>query len=93
MSVVINAENISKLYRLGILSSRTIAQDVNRFIARVRGKEDPYMKVGEINNREKKRKIQQLEMERREQIVKVEQRYERSRHNDVVFDRDHDRKW
>ena len=54
MSVVINAENISKLYRLGILSSGTIAQDVNRFIARVRGKEDPYMKVGEINNREKK---------------------------------------
>ena len=54
MSVVINAENISKLYRLGILSSRTIAQDVNRFIARVRGKEDPYMKVGEINDREKK---------------------------------------
>ena len=52
MSVVINAENISKLYRLGILSSRTIAQDVNRFIARVRGKEDPYMKVGELNSRE-----------------------------------------
>ncbi len=54
MSVVIKAENISKLYRLGILSSRTIAQDVNRFIARIRGKEDPYLKVGEINNREKK---------------------------------------
>ena len=54
MSVIIKAENISKLYRLGILSSRTIAQDVNRFIARMRGKEDPYMKVGEINNREEK---------------------------------------
>lgn len=54
MSVVIQAENISKLYRLGMLSSRTIAQDLNRFMARLRGKEDPYMKIGEINNRESK---------------------------------------
>ncbi len=46
-----------------------------------------------LNSREKKRMIQQLEMDRRDQIVKVEQRYERSKHNDVVFDRDHGRKW
>ena len=45
-----------------------------------------------LNNREKKRLIKQLEMDRRDQIVKVEQRYERSKHNDVVFDRDHDHK-
>ncbi|HMS32634.1 MAG TPA: ABC transporter ATP-binding protein [Ignavibacteria bacterium] len=54
MSIVIKSENISKLYRLGIISTRSIAQDMSRFIARVRGKEDPYMKVGEINFREKK---------------------------------------
>lgn len=46
-----------------------------------------------LNNREKKRMIKALEMERREKIVKVEQRYERSRHNDVVFDREHGKKW
>lgn len=46
-----------------------------------------------LNNREKKKMIKALEMERREEIVKVEQRYERSKHNDVVFDRDHGKKW
>ena len=46
-----------------------------------------------LNNREKKKMIKALEMERRERIVKVEQRYERSKHNDVVFDRDHGKKW
>ncbi len=54
MSVVIKAENISKLYRLGIISSKSIAQDVNRLIARIRGKEDPYLKVGQLNQRDKK---------------------------------------
>ena len=54
MSVVIKADNISKLYRLGIISSKSIAQDLNRFIARIRGKEDPYLKVGEVNVRDKR---------------------------------------
>lgn len=54
MSVVIKAEKISKLYRLGIISSKSIAQDVNRLIARIRGKEDPYLKVGQENQRDKK---------------------------------------
>lgn len=54
MRVVIKAENISKLYRLGIISSKSIAQDFNRFIARIRGKEDPYLKVGQVNQRDKK---------------------------------------
>lgn len=54
MSVVIKAEKISKLYRLGIISSKSIAQDVNRLIARLRGKEDPYLKVGQENQRDKK---------------------------------------
>lgn len=58
MSVVIKSENISKLYRLGMLSSRSIAQDLNRFMAKIRGKEDPYLKVGEINYRDKKSKEQ-----------------------------------
>lgn len=49
MSSVIKIENLSKVYRLGVLSSRTVSQDFNRFIARIRGKEDPYLKVNEFN--------------------------------------------
>lgn len=51
MSTVIKVEDISKLYRLGIISSKSIVQDLNRFIARVTNKEDPLSKVGEINDR------------------------------------------
>lgn len=51
MSQVIKVEGLSKLYRLGIVGRRTISEDVNRLWARIRGKEDPYMKVGETNVR------------------------------------------
>lgn len=51
MSISIKTENLSKLYRLGVVSSKTISQDFNRFLARVSGKEDPYQKIGGINNR------------------------------------------
>ncbi|MBV6478545.1 MAG: Vitamin B12 import ATP-binding protein BtuD [Ignavibacteria bacterium] len=49
MSKVIKIENLSKVYRLGVLSSRAVSQDFSRFIARIRGKEDPYLKVNEYN--------------------------------------------
>ncbi len=51
MSQVIKVEGLSKLYRLGIVGRRTISEDVNRLWAKIRGKEDPYMKVGETNVR------------------------------------------
>ncbi|HAY33195.1 MAG TPA: ABC transporter ATP-binding protein [Ignavibacteria bacterium] len=51
MSTVIKVEDISKLYRLGIISSKSIVQDLNRFIARITKKEDPLSKIGEINDR------------------------------------------
>lgn len=51
MSLVIRVEEVSKLYRLGIVGRRTINEDVNRLWARMRGKEDPYIKVGETNVR------------------------------------------
>ena len=51
MTPVIQVENLSKLYRLGVITSGTVAQDFNRLIAKVRGKEDPYQKVGSVNNR------------------------------------------
>lgn len=49
--IVINVENISKQYRLGVVGTGTISHDLNRWWARIRGKEDPNLKVGEINDR------------------------------------------
>ncbi len=54
MSTVINVENISKQYRLGQVGTGTISHDLNRWWHRVRGKEDPYLKIGEENDRSKK---------------------------------------
>ena len=51
MSKAIEVESLSKLYRLGLVGRRTIAEDLNKFWARIRGKEDPYLKVGESNIR------------------------------------------
>jgi ABC-type polysaccharide/polyol phosphate transport system ATPase subunit len=51
---VIKIENISKLYRLGQVGTGSIFHDVNRWWHGVRGKEDPYMRVGEENDRTKK---------------------------------------
>jgi lipopolysaccharide transport system ATP-binding protein len=56
MSKAIIVEDLSKLYRLGLVGRRTIAEDLNRFWARLRGKEDPYIKVGESNVRSVKGK-------------------------------------
>lgn len=52
--VVIKIENLSKLYRLGLVSTGTISHDLNRMWAKIRGKEDPYQKIGESNDRSKK---------------------------------------
>ncbi|UOX34033.1 ABC transporter ATP-binding protein [Flavobacterium sediminilitoris] len=50
--VVIKAENISKQYRLGLVGTGTVRDDFKRWWSNVRGKEDPFLKIGEINNRE-----------------------------------------
>lgn len=54
MSTVIKVENLSKQYRLGTIGTGTIAHDVNRWWHRVRGKEDPYLKVTHVNDRTQK---------------------------------------
>jgi len=54
MDTVIEAENISKLYRLGNVGTGTISHDLNRFWHTVRGKEDPYLKIGQTNDRAQK---------------------------------------
>jgi hypothetical protein len=51
--VVIRVEGVSKLYRLGEVGTGSLAHDVNRWWHRVRGKEDPYLKIGEVNDRTK----------------------------------------
>ena len=50
--VILKAENIAKQYRLGVVGTGTISHDLNRWWHKVRGKEDPYLKIGEANNRE-----------------------------------------
>jgi lipopolysaccharide transport system ATP-binding protein len=47
----IRLENISKLYRLGEIGTGTLSHDLNRWWARVRGKEDPFAKIGTLNDR------------------------------------------
>lgn len=47
--IVLKAENISKQYRLGQLGTGTISPDLNCMWAKMRGKEDPYLKVRDTN--------------------------------------------
>ncbi len=51
--IVLRAENISKQYRLGQLGTGTISHDLNRLWAKLRGKQDPYLKIGDVNDRGK----------------------------------------
>ncbi len=44
-------EGLSKQYHLGEIGTGTLSKDLNRWWARVRGKEDPYLKIGEVNDR------------------------------------------
>ena len=51
MCVILRAKNISKQYRLGQFGTGTISHDINRYFAKLSGKEDPYIKIGESNDR------------------------------------------
>lgn len=52
--LALKAENISKQYRLGQVGTGTLSHDLNRFWYKMRGKEDPYLKIGEANDRTQK---------------------------------------
>lgn len=54
MPTVISVEAISKQYRLGEVGTGSLVHDFNRIWHKVRGKEDPYLKIGEKNDRTKK---------------------------------------
>ncbi len=55
MASAIEFENISKQYRLGLVSTGTLSHDLNRFWqTKILRREDPYLKVGETNDRASK---------------------------------------
>jgi lipopolysaccharide transport system ATP-binding protein len=55
MPTAIEFNNISKIYRLGLVSTGTLSDDLHRWwTMNIRGKEDPYLKIGETNDRSTK---------------------------------------
>jgi len=54
MTPAIRIENISKQYRLGLVGTGTLSHDLRRWWHIVRGKEDPYLRIGEVNDRSTK---------------------------------------
>src|SRR5476651_602766 len=54
MAKAIKVENLSKAYQLGNFGTGTISRDLERVWARMRGKEDPFLKIGELNDRTQK---------------------------------------
>lgn len=54
MSTAIEFNNISKQYRLGLVSTKTLSHDLNRWWqTAILHKEDPYLKIGSVNDRSK----------------------------------------
>jgi lipopolysaccharide transport system ATP-binding protein len=53
---IIVAENISKLYKLGVVGMGTLSDDIKRLFAKIRGNEDPTLKLGVENKRDSKEK-------------------------------------
>ena len=54
MSAVVKVENLGKQYRLGAVSTGTLSHDVNRLWHKITGREDPYLKLSQINDRTQK---------------------------------------
>lgn len=54
MPTAIKVESLSKAYQIGQFSTGTISRDIERWWALARGKEDPFLKIGEKNDRSSK---------------------------------------
>ncbi len=54
MRTILRAQNISKQYRLGLVGTGSLKHDLNRWWHKIKGKEDPYLKMGAMNYRDKK---------------------------------------
>jgi len=49
---IIKVENLSKAYQIGQIGTGTISRDIERFwLTKVLGKEDPFLKIGETNDK------------------------------------------
>ncbi|WMX15204.1 ABC transporter ATP-binding protein [Aureispira sp. CCB-E] len=53
-NIVLSVENLSKQYRIGEIGTGTLSNDIKRWWAQIRGKEDPFSLVGQINDRTQK---------------------------------------
>ncbi|WP_052597837.1 ABC transporter ATP-binding protein [Aureispira sp. CCB-QB1] len=53
-NIVLSVENLSKQYRIGEIGTGTLSNDLKRWWAQIRGKEDPFSLVGQINDRTQK---------------------------------------
>jgi lipopolysaccharide transport system ATP-binding protein len=51
MSIAIRIINISKAYQLGVINTGSFSADITRWWALKRGKEDPFLKIAENNDR------------------------------------------
>lgn len=51
MNPLIEVENLSKQYRLGLIGSGTMRDDFTKWWNSIRGKENPFLKIGETNDR------------------------------------------
>lgn len=47
--IAIKLEDVSKQYRLGLLGSKTIAEDIKKWWYSIRGKENPFLRIGDEN--------------------------------------------
>ena len=55
--IILKVENVSKLYRLGTVGTGTFGGDIQRFWkTRILGQEDPFIKIGQTNDRTSKEK-------------------------------------
>lgn len=52
-NAVLHIEHVSKQYKLGEVGTGTISHDLNRWWHKIRGKQDPYLKIGDSNDRSK----------------------------------------
>lgn len=53
-NIVLDVENVSKQYRLGEVGTGSLQHDLKRWWANIRGEEDPFLKIGETNDRTQK---------------------------------------
>ncbi|WP_299130608.1 ABC transporter ATP-binding protein [uncultured Winogradskyella sp.] len=52
--IILQLNKVGKQYRLGLVGTGTLSHDLNRWWSKIRGKGDPYLKVGEENDRKGK---------------------------------------